>query len=337
MRSFLHACIFFLAAAGVNGLAYTHIDTNTTLPTRDIHQFPNATFVENLAIRQNGQIIVTVLTAPELYQVDPVQTENSPALIHRIPDAIGLLGIIELQQDIFYVIAGNWSVWALQSTAGSYSVWKIDMRASKVLNGLVHPPAIVSKVTDIPEGVFLNGMTVLDKTKGLVVIGDAGAGAVFTLDVWSGAYSKTIDDPTMKPGGSLPLGINGMKIRDQHLYYANTGQEIFCRIPINSADGTSAGLAEVIVRNFFGDDFSFDQLTGNAYVGQNVRNTVAKITPDGVVTVVAGNLNSALVAGPTSTAFGKTHDDLSILYVTTSGGIGSPVKVEGGKVVAIYT
>lgn len=336
MHFVAYACIAFLASASANGLAYTHIDTNIPLPTRNIHQFPNDTWLENIAIRQNGQILVTVLTAPELYQVDPFYTESSPALIYRMPEAIGLLGIIEMQQDIFYVIAGNWSVWALQSTSGSYSIWKIDMRTSKVLDGLVIPPAIVSKVTDIPEAIFLNGMVVLNKTKGLVVIGDAGAGAVFTLDVGSGVYSKTIDDSTMKPTASLPLGINGMKIRDQHLYYLNTGQQIFSRIPINSADGTSAGPSEIIAVDFFGDDFSFDQM-GNAYIGQNIQNTVAKITPDGVVTVVAGNLYSTLVAGPTSTAFGRTHDDLSVLYVTTSGGIGGPVRTEGGKVVAIYT
>jgi hypothetical protein len=48
-------------------------------------------------------------------------------------------------------------------------------------------------------------------------------------------------------------------------------------------------------------------------------------------------LNSTLVAGATATNFGRTHADRSVVYVTTSGEIGSPVKIEGGKIVAIST
>jgi len=205
------------------------------------------------------------------------------------------------------------------------------MCTSKVPEGVT-----ASKVTDIPEAVLLNGMAVLSKSEGLVVIGDAGAGVVFTLNVETGAYSQTIDDPTMTPAGSLHLGINGMKIRGEYLYYFTSGQALFSRIPINSTDGTPTGPAEVIASNVFGDDFSFDP-TGNVYVAQNAENTVAKITPEGVVTVVAGSSNSTLVAGATATAFGRTQKDYSVLYVTTSGGVGSPVQPEGGKVVAIYT
>jgi hypothetical protein len=336
MRTFVYVCVALLSSVRANGFILAHIDTPATLPTLDIHQFPNETWVENLVICQNGQIIVTVLSAPKLYQVDPFHTNSSPILIHRIPGVSGLLGIVELHPDVFYTTAGNWSVQTLKTTNGSYSVWKLDMRSRRSLDGLIQPPAIVSKVTDIRKGVFLNGMAVLNKQKGLVVIGDAGEGLVFTLDVETGTYSKTIDDPTMKPTASLQLGINGMKIRGKYLYYASSAQEIFSRIPINSADGTPAGPAEIIARNVFGDDFSFDP-AGNAYVGEDPPNTVAKITPDGVVTIVAGSLHSTQVVGATSTAFGRTHDDDSVLYVTTSGGILGPVEIEGGKVVAIYT
>jgi hypothetical protein len=127
-----------------------------------------------------------------------------------------------------------------------------------------------------------------------------------------------------------------MKIRAGYLYYTVTGQEIFSHIPISDADGTPTGLAKVIANNVFGDDFSFDRI-GNAYIGQNSQNAVAKINPEGAVTVVAGNLNSTRVAGATATEFGRTQRDRSVLYVTTSGGFGSPVKLKCGKVVAIYT
>jgi len=286
-----------------------------------------------LAVRQNGQILVTVLSAPELYQVDPFHTDSPPTLIHRIPGVLGLLGIVELQNDVFYVIAGNWSVDTLQTANGSYSLWKVEMGSS---NGAINSPAIVSKVTDIPEGVFLNGIAVLNESRGLVVIGDSGAGQVFTVDVETGTYSKTIEDPTMKPTPSLQLGINGLKISGGFLYYTTSAQAAFNRIPINGTDGSPAGPAEVVARFILGDDFSFDPV-GNAYISQDPLNTVAKVTPAGVVSIVAGSLDSTQVAGATATAFGRTHNDRSVLYVTTSGGYLGPVVMQGGKVVAIYT
>lgn len=345
MRTTLFAaCIALLASAGVNGLTIPRTDIRTTvtpLPTRNIYQFPKGTWLENLAVRQNGQVLVTLLSAPEIYQLDPFHTNSSPVLINRIPKTTGVLGIVELQQDVFYVIAGNWSTSTFTSTNGSYSIWKIDLqKGGPQAHGSAHSPAAISKVADIPEGWFLNGLAVLNQAKGLVVVGDSEAGVVYTLNVKTGAYAKTIDDPTMKPG-SNPIfpGINGMKIRGDYLYYATSGQAIFSRIPINSADGTATGAAQIIAKNVTGDDFAFDT-KGNAYVGGNTENTVSKISAKGIVTVVAGNLNSTLVAGATATAFGRTQKDQSVLYVTTTGGIPAPVNgtiVEGGKLVAIYT
>jgi hypothetical protein len=198
------------------------------------------------------------------------------------------------------------------------------------------PSAVVSKVTDIPEGVSLNGIAALNESQGLLVVGDAGAGVVYTLNVHTGNYSKTIDDPTMKPSSSYPIGINGIKVRDGYLYYISEAQElVFSRIPVNTTSSAPTGPAEIIATNIFGDDFSLDQ-AGNAYVGENPWDVVAKVTPGGEVSVVAGSLNSTLVAGATSTAFGRTSGNGSVLYVTTSGGLGSLVCAEGGKVVAIY-
>jgi hypothetical protein len=328
MCVFFSACIALLASVSASGAVLSCTEANATLATRDIYQFPHETWLENLAICQNSHILVTVLTAPEVWQVDSFHTDSPATLIYRFPGVIGLLGIVELQQDRFYTIAGNFTVAATESTSGSYSIWKIDMCS----NGR---PAIVSKLVDISEGVLLNGMAVLNEKKGLVV-GDAGAGVVFTLDVGTGSYSKTMGNPTMKPTSLFPIGINGIKIRGRYLYYATTAQELFSRNLISSDDGAAAGLVEGIAKNVFGDDFSLNE-SGNAYIGENVKDVVAKITPEGVVTVVAGSLNLTLVAGATFTEFGRTCVDRSMLYVTTLGGIGSSAPVEGGKVVAIYT
>jgi hypothetical protein len=132
------------------------------------------------------------------------------------------------------------------------------MQQSKVLNdGLIYPPARVLKVTDIPEGVLLDFMVVLNKLKGLVLIGDSDVGVVYTLNVEMGLYSKTIQDATTNPGRPTHLGINGMKVHGWYLYYTTTGQQIFSCICIciNITSGIPTGsvlqIAGKLYNNYF--------------------------------------------------------------------------------------
>ena len=119
MRVFFSACIVLASASGA---VLSRTKANATLATHDIYQFPNETWLKNLAIRQNSHILVTVLTAPEVWQVDPFHTDSPATHIYRFPGVIGLLGIVELQQDAFYTIAGNFAVATTESTSGSYYV-----------------------------------------------------------------------------------------------------------------------------------------------------------------------------------------------------------------------
>jgi len=173
-------------------------------------------------------------------------------------------------------------------------------------------PAVASKLTDIPEGVALNEWQCSHVTR-LLVVADAGAGVVYTVNVHTGNYSKTIDDPTMKPNSSLPVGINGIKIHDEYLYYTSTAQKLFSRTPIDTTSGTPTGPAEIIATNVPGDDFSLDQ-AGDAYVAENPWDVVAKVTPGGEVSVVAAQgLNSSLAATTLTSPPGVT-------FATTSQG-----------------
>ena len=110
MRTFF-ACIALLSAsARVNGIA------SALLPCPYLHNSPrlrhlpisNQMWVANLAVRKNGQILVTILIAPALYQVDPFHTGNPPISDPSHPwSGEPPPGIVELQQDLFYIIAGN--------------------------------------------------------------------------------------------------------------------------------------------------------------------------------------------------------------------------------------
>jgi hypothetical protein len=271
--------------------------------------------------------MVTLLSAPELQQVDPAGGEK-PQLIYKFPNVTGLTGITEVEKDVFAVAAGNLSLTTFTSPPGSFSVWKVDMRSFKSPS-----TAKVAKIADIPEAKFLNGMTTLDQG-GNVLISDSVAGVVWRLNTRTGDRKIVIDDPLMKPApGPIVLGINGIQIRNNALFFTNFFGFTFNRVPINP-DGTAAAAASVVAKNGIGDDFTFDR-AGNAFVAQNPFNTLQKITPEGTVTVVAGSQNSTELVGPTAAQFGQ---DKSTLYITTNGGLAGPVNgtfTEGGKVVAI--
>lgn len=213
--------------------------------------------------------------------------------------------------------------------SGTYSLWSVDLST--------YGAAATHKIVDIPEAGVLNGVTLLNKD-GAVLVADSVAGVVYRVDTKSGKYAVVLQDPTMKPAAnqSLQIGVNGIHVRNGNAYFTSSTQGIFARVPIHS-DGTAAGPVEIIARNGLDDDFTFDA-SGNAYVAQNSLNTLAKITPKGVATIVAGNVNSSVIADATAAQFGRGSSDKKVLYLSTgrsfTNGAGQTV-VQGGKIVAI--
>jgi hypothetical protein len=53
------------------------------ISTQGLYEFPNPTWIENLFIRSNGEILLTSLSKPELYLLDPYATpQKPPTLLH---------------------------------------------------------------------------------------------------------------------------------------------------------------------------------------------------------------------------------------------------------------
>ncbi|KAH7305730.1 hypothetical protein BKA65DRAFT_560054 [Rhexocercosporidium sp. MPI-PUGE-AT-0058] len=89
------------------------------LSTKVIHRFFLPTRIDNLAIRSNGTILVTLLTTPELYLVDP-KRPSTATLVTSFLEVTELTGIIEVQPDIFYIAGGNFNITTFANQAGSY-------------------------------------------------------------------------------------------------------------------------------------------------------------------------------------------------------------------------
>ena len=308
-------------------------------PVSTVYQFPNETWVENLAIRSNGKILVTLLTSPEVWQIDP--TQRSAELIYHFPNATSALGIAEVHPEVFAVAVGNISVATIESVPGSYSIWQLDFEKRK-------HHAQVKKITDLPQAAFLNGMCVLPGRPGSVLIADSAQGLIYELDTKTRSSRVWLDDPAFKPNSTLTTksGINGIHVHEGYLYFSNgLATPVFGRVPITQY-GEPAGPVEIIVDqppyatniDDHADDFAFDR-NGNAWLATDPSNSIVKITPYGKVSVEVGGVHDATVAGVTAVQFGRTKMDRNILYASTNGGFASPPPggIVGGKVLAVDT
>ncbi|CAM6089128.1 unnamed protein product [Calypogeia fissa] len=270
------------------------------LPIHVFHEFPTTIWIENLAVRSNGDILLTLLTSPDLYLISA--SDKSAKVLHTFAAASSLTGIAELDDDIFYIAASNCSHVTFGSMPESYSVWEVDM-GSFANSGA----ATITKVRDMPETFIPNGMAALSKIDNTILIADSIPGSVWKLNVKTGAYSIAFADPTTATDSkskSIGIAINGIQIRDGYLYYTNTNKGLLCRVPI-SESGTATGDVEVLATGLLPDDFALD-CEGRVWIAQNVANVVSVLLADGtLVDVVSATDFQFIIAGPTSCAFGR--------------------------------
>lgn len=315
------------------------------------------------AIRKNGQILATNAANGRVYLVDPQKSSHSPPIVAQFPLRTLISGIAEVDDDVFYVQDANGYVYNFTFDAGSNAVWEIDMRSYSPKH---QPEASVRKVVDIPSAKGLNGMTLLSRRDGTLLLADSPAGIVYRLNVRTGAYEIVFDDPLLKPiPGSRPeFGVNGLRIvpnpnpkskdpdskptEDALLYFTSTNRGLLATVPI-SRHGPTAGtplspptILSSTVPN--ADDFAVDPRDGSVWLAENVRNTLVHVLTDGTVQTVAGGQNSTELIGPVSARFGRGEGkgkESGVLYVSTDGltvdpRTGRPLTTNG-KIVRIET
>ncbi|GIJ91412.1 hypothetical protein Asppvi_010377 [Aspergillus pseudoviridinutans] len=309
-------------------LALPTLPTTNTSSTSTVFQFTrNGTWLENLAVRPNGNILATRLDVPELWLINPSNTNTAEAgsLFYTFPNATSLLGITEIDRDVYAVVAGNFSISTVTSTPGSFVIWRIDA------SGTAPSASILAR---IPDAETLNGITRFGQN--LLLITDSGKGVIWRLDMSTGLYSQALSDPTMLPAAGQPyaVGVNGVAVRGKYVYYTSTTQMLFCRVPVDSV-AAATGPVEIVTSGITPDDFTLER-DGTAYITTNPDNGLVKVDPKGRVRLVAGNQFTIAVGGSTAVAGSK---DGSVLYVSTSGGQFSPILgklIEPAKVVAVH-
>lgn len=310
-------------------LFVTVASTFTSLEVTALHTFPYPSWLENLAIRSNGQILTTRLDTPILYQVNRITGDPVEVATWNASEYAGALGISEGANDVFYVVlAAFFDEGTFVKTSGVNSIFKVDMNPFALSSdGSIRRNATVSHLTDIPSADFLNGMATLDEDH--IYVSDVYSGVIYLVDVCTGHYQVAVNDTLAKFSvnvevASTNLGSNGLKVRDGYLYWTNTARGFLARIPIDSS-GLPTGNSTIVATNVpKADDFQFRD-DGTVFVAQNQQDTLSwagGVESGGVIsaTAIAGNNISTILAGVTSPKFGRTKADSNRLYLSTSGG-----------------
>lgn len=313
--------------------------TSGNYPLAVVGEFPLPHTFENIAARHNGQLLLTSIVSSALYQVSPFE-ENHIERIVDIPRTTGLLGIVELEKDVFYVAGANVS--STSAAPGSNAVWKVDLRDQHRSTGLnetarANPtPVLVANITDAR---LLNGMCRLNNDDvSTVLIADSGAGKIFKLDVHSGSFEVVIEGETLEntPTG-LQVAVNGIHVQRSHLYFTNLNRGIFGRIQISGTTGIAQGPVDVIVQDLAGDDFLVAPDGEKAWVAMNGQSALVEVDiPRRRARAV---VHSSYLASASAVALGRTLLDRDSLYVSSAAVLDVPVPsnttTTGGVVIRV--
>jgi hypothetical protein len=310
----------FYAVHAWLGLALSSLILAASTPSYLLHQYSDGTWIEALAVRSNGLILATDASAPHLYSVNPFHGTSD--LVFTFPSATGAVGIVEVRPEFFVVVVGTFSLQTYLGETGSFSLWAVEYSRC----GPGHPGPIVTKYMDWPEAKFGDGLTTLPGRSDMVLGADLNLGVVFRLDLKRRTAEIAVADPLMDPGSTV-IGVDGIKILNNTLYFTNPGQEIIGAVPIDST-GSATGPSRVIAP-IGGDDFAIAGQGGGRLFTVGGSDVLSQID---LASLSVHNLT--MLPGPTACQFGRTLNDTGCLYVTTSGGDAEyaqlPVSVGGG-------
>jgi len=307
-----------------------HTQEASTAKLTTVAVFPENSFLENLAVRADGSILVTEILQRQLWYVPPGSVPVEPVPVHTFGQFT--MGIVEAAPDVFYVNTSD------PFTALTSYLHRLDLCQW-------NPGELVraETVLEFPaQAGGLNGSCLL--APGVIVLADSLAGLIWRVDLAPGAGEPTArvwlqHDSLAATAysadvlGMVPQqpGVNGVRYatRTHYLYCTSTGQKLFMRVPVDPTTHDPAGPAELVASGTMADDFCLDEDAGVAYITTHRENTIDRVplAPGGSSTrqIVAGDPFDDQLAGPSSAAWGRRPGDYGrIAYVTSDGGLVAP-------------
>ncbi|KAH7303903.1 hypothetical protein B0I35DRAFT_364010 [Stachybotrys elegans] len=314
-------------------------------PARTLDQLAVGTWLENIAVRPNGDLIATQM-APEalVYTIrNPTGKKTQLEEIASVPAIQSIFGIAQvpgLDEETFIFVGSN-STGIGAPVTGTFSAWKVTFTTD------CDTKVEVEKISDMDKNsAFLNGVAAIPGVSDALLVADSTNGLVGRLDLASGAFDTTsfvFDEMLPVEGAGLPVGVNGIQVHNGYLYFDNSYQASIYRIPITDDGFLVEGATPELVVDLssmasFLDDFAIDA-KGNLFAASNFDNTVLYHSLNsGESRIVLGSPSELIAAGDTAVAFGRGKLDQNILYIATTGAIANPVngtETEGAGVVAL--
>ncbi|KAI0389095.1 hypothetical protein F5Y17DRAFT_155355 [Xylariaceae sp. FL0594] len=350
------------AAAGRVGNREEHARTPSILrplPSSTIYQFDaNGTWLENIAVRPNGDLLVTMLSPtaslytlkrPYLYSTGSGNSGGGElSLIHTFENATGLLGITELGHDTYAVIAlgGDDGTSAVPS-----NVWLVTPPPHHLPGASSSSSSWnVKKIATLPASVTVpNGIAHVPGSSA-VLVGDSISGTITRCesDNSNSSCSTVLSGPELEPvarDDARHIGVNGVRYHAGYVYWSNSALVSVFRRKVDAKGFPVAGSGSLLVGKVEGgdvdvrfiDDFTRDK-KGRLWMATYSSNAIVVLdTRDGKSEVVLGSASASAsasdIGGPTATAFGRTVRDAHVLYVVTSGDSGE----EPARIVAVHT
>ena len=287
--------------------------------------FPERYFLENLAVRADGSVLVTAVLQKELWCVPGPEPrgEVRPVLVHTFEHMVS--GIVEVQPDVFIV-----SVTDAYASQQSHLA-RVDL--TTWTPGESVSPEIIFSFDDQRTG--LNGSCLIGP--GVMLVADSFAELIWRIDLGPNAKSATArvwlahDTMALDPDSGVPWppqpGVNGVRFgaKSGCLFYTSTAQKVFMRVAVDPETLDPAGNAEFVAAIDNADDFCLDEDAGFAYVTRHRANTVDRVPLEprhgSEVRHIAGDPFDEVLVGPSSAVWRRSPGDRGrVAYVTTDGG-----------------
>lgn len=298
-----------------------------------VANFPPRYFLESMVVRSDESFLITVLNTRELWYVPPPSGNGGtvePVRLHTFAQA--LLGIAEVEPDVFYVIAAN--AYASRSDARLH---RLDLRGWRP--GVTVEPSLAFEfptATRAPNGMCL-------VAPGVLLVADSFAGLIWRVDLHGRSpgpapeASVWLEHSSMKhfPGKMKPEqpGVNGVRYaaKSHYLYYTATAKKLLMLVPVDPATFLPAGEPEIVVAGRMGDDFILDEEARAIYLTTHRQNSIDLVSMDpsensGFTQIVAGDPFNLDVVGPSSGAWSRSPGAPGrVAYFITDGGTASPL------------
>ncbi|KAB5515533.1 hypothetical protein GE09DRAFT_1159894, partial [Coniochaeta sp. 2T2.1] len=266
-----------------------------------------------------------------LYSINPKATAPTASVTYTFPNATGLSGIAEVSPDVYAVVTGIWDLANTRAALGSLEVWTVDLSNS---NG--KGKNVVKRLGSIANSTIFNGIARHPTNSALLLAADSALGAVWRVDLRTGAYGVAFSSTLLALTGTAPgtnLGINGLKARGDYLYFTNSARRFFGRVKIDGQGGAAGPIEIISSSSKAGEDVIYDDIAlggdGDAWIASHPGYAV-HVKKDGAQRVVN---DTELLLNPTAAAFGRgSKEQERTLYVTNGGEFAGADLVNGGVV-----